>query len=59
MEKIFAFLISVGLMALGVWIVAGTKWESDPLLAWGLLGTLPAAIGSMSLYLAIRDVKIA
>jgi hypothetical protein len=58
MDAAFSFLISVGIIAFGIWIVAGTIAADSPL-AWTLIGLLPAIVGSISLYQAIRDVKIA
>jgi hypothetical protein len=40
------------------WIVAGTI-AAGSALAWTLIGLLPAIVGSISLYQAIGDVKIA
>ena len=58
MEKLFSFLISVGLIVLGACIMAGPIWTGSPL-TWALFGSLPAAIGLVSLGLAVHDAKIA
>ena len=58
MDAAFSFLISVGIIAFGIWIVAGTIAAGSPL-AWALMGLLTAIVGSISLYQATRDVKIA
>ena len=58
MDAAFSFLISVGIIAFGIWIVAGTITAGSPL-AWALLGLLTVIVGSISLYQATRDLKIA
>jgi hypothetical protein len=58
MNAAFSLSISVGILALGVWIVAGTIAAGSPL-GWTLLGLLPVIVGSISFYEAIREVKIA
>jgi hypothetical protein len=58
MDAAFSFLISVGIIAFGIWIVAGTIAAGSPL-AWALMGLLTAIVGSISLYQATRDLKIA
>jgi hypothetical protein len=58
MNAAFSFSISVGILALGVWNVAGTIAAGSPL-GWTLLGLLSVIVGSISLYEAIREVKIA
>jgi hypothetical protein len=50
--------ISVGIIAFGIWIAAGTIGAGSPL-AWVLMGLLPVMIGTISLCLAIREVKVA
>ena len=50
--------ISVGIIAFGIWIVAGTIAAGSPL-AWALMGLLTTIVGSISLYEATRDLKIA
>jgi hypothetical protein len=58
MNAAFSFLISVGILALGIWIVAGSIAAGSPL-GWTLMGLLAVIVGSISLYDAVRDVKIA
>jgi hypothetical protein len=58
MNAAFSFLISIGTVAFGIWIVAGTIAADSPL-AWALMGTLTVIVGSISLYQAIRGLKIA
>ncbi|MEH2506772.1 MULTISPECIES: hypothetical protein [unclassified Bradyrhizobium] len=58
MDDAFSFLISVGIIAFGIWIAAGTIGTGSPLV-WTLLGLLTVIVGSISLYLATRDVRIA
>jgi hypothetical protein len=43
---------------LGIWIVAGSIAAGSPL-GWTLMGLLAVIVGSISLYEAVRDVKIA
>jgi hypothetical protein len=54
----FSFLISIGLVAFGISIVTGTIGGSSTF-AWALMGLLTVIVGSISLYQAIRDRKIA
>jgi hypothetical protein len=58
MDAAFSFVISVGIIAFGIWIVAGTI-AAGSALAWALMGLLTVIVGSISLYQATRDVKIA
>ena len=58
MNAAFSFLISIGILALGIWIVAGSIAAGSPL-GWTLMGLLAVIVGSISLYDAVRDVKIA
>jgi hypothetical protein len=58
MDAAFSFLISVGIIAFGIWIVAGAI-AAGSALAWTLMGLLTVIVGSISLYQAIREVKIA
>jgi len=55
MDAAFSLLIPVGIIAFGIWIVAGTIAAGSPL-AWTLMGLLPAIVGSISLHQAIGDV---
>jgi len=58
MDAAFSFLISVAILAFGIWIVAGTIAAGSPL-GWTLMGLLTVIVGSISLYQETRDVKIA
>ena len=58
MNDAFSLLISVGIIAFGIWIVAGATAAGSSS-AWTLIGLLIVLVGSDSLYLAIREVKIA
>ena len=58
MDAAFSLSISVGILAFGIWIVAGTIAAGSPL-GWMLMGLLTVIVGSISLYDATRDVKIA
>ena len=53
MDTTFSFLISAGIIAFGVWIVAGTIAAGSPL-TWTLMGSLPVVVGFISLYQAVR-----
>jgi hypothetical protein len=58
MDDAFSFSISLGIIAFGIWIAAGTIGAGSPL-AWMLIGLLPVIVGTISLYLAIREVGVA
>jgi hypothetical protein len=58
MNDAFSLLISVGIIAFGIWIAAGTIGAGSPM-AWMLMGLLPVLVGTISLCLAIREVKVA
>ena len=58
MDAAFSFLISAGIIAFGICIVAGTIAAGSPL-GWTLMGLLTVIVGSISLYDATRDVKTA
>jgi hypothetical protein len=49
MNAVFSFLISVGIIAFGIRIIAGSIAAGSPL-AWALMGLLTAIVGSISLY---------
>jgi hypothetical protein len=57
MDAAFSFLISIGIIAFGVWIIASSIAAGSPL-AWALMGLLATIVGSISLYQATRDLKI-
>jgi len=50
--------ISVGIIAFGIWIAVGAIGAGAHL-AWMLMGLLPVIVGTICLYLAICDVKVA
>jgi len=54
MNNAFSFSISIGIIAFGIWIAAAGSH-----LAWVLIGLLPVIVGSISLYLAIREIRVA
>ncbi len=56
MNAAFSLSISVGILAFGIWIVAGAIATGSPL-GWSLMGLLTVIVGSISLYQATRDVK--
>lgn len=58
MDAAFSFLISIGIIAFGVWIIASSIAAGSPL-AWALMGLLTAIVGWISFYQATRDLKIA
>jgi hypothetical protein len=49
METAVAYLISVGITACGIWVVAGTIAAGSPW-AWTLAGLITVAVGSFSLF---------
>jgi hypothetical protein len=53
MDTTLSFLISAGIIAFGVWIVAGTIAAGSPL-TWTFMGLLPVVVGLISLYQAVR-----
>jgi hypothetical protein len=56
MDAAFSYLISVGLIAFGVWIAAA-KAGSGSLLVWTLVGLIPVVVGLISLFSEIRNDK--
>jgi hypothetical protein len=58
MNDAFSFSISLGIIAFGIWIAAGTIGAGSHL-AWMLIGLLPVIVGTISLYLAVREVRLA
>ena len=58
MDTALSYLISAGIIAFGVWIVAGTVTAGSPM-AWTLIGLVPMVVGSVSLYQVVSDVKTA
>ena len=51
MDAAFSFLISIGIIAFGIWIVTVTTATGSP---WALIGLLTVIVGSLSLYQATR-----
>jgi hypothetical protein len=49
MDMVLSFLISAGIIAFGVWVVAMTIDEGWSL-AWPLMGLLAVIVGAISLY---------
>ena len=58
MNDAVSLSISIGIIAFGIWIAAGTIGPGSHLV-WLLLGLLPVSVGTISLYLAIREVGVA
>ena len=56
MNAAISFQISIGIIAFGIWIAAGTTDSSSPL-SWALMGLLTVIVGSISVYQTIRDLK--
>src|SRR5258708_39939277 len=56
MDTVLSFLISAGIIAFGVWVVAGTIIAGWPW-AWPLMGLLAVIIGLLSLYGSVRDAR--
>ena len=54
MDLVFSFLISAGIIAFGVWVVAETITAGWP---WTLMGLLVVTVGLLSLYGSIRDAR--
>jgi hypothetical protein len=53
-DTVLSFLISAGIIAFGVWVVAGTIPAGWP---WTLMGLLAVIIGLLSLYGSVRDAR--
>jgi hypothetical protein len=49
MDTALAYLISVGIVGFGFWVVAAAKARSDVFLIWIVLGLLIIAVGLISL----------
>jgi hypothetical protein len=56
MDTVLSLLISVGIIAFGVWIVAGALAAGSPL-AWTLMGLLTVIVGLISLYGSVREAR--
>jgi hypothetical protein len=59
MDTALAYLISVGIVGFGVWVIAAAKGGSDIFLIWIVLGLLTIAVGLISLLGEIRNRKAA
>ena len=57
METAVAYLISVGITASGIWIVAASLAAGAPL-AWTLAGLATVAIGSLSLFEQVKALTV-
>jgi hypothetical protein len=58
MDRALSLLISAGIAAFGVWII-GYTMASGSSLGWTLMGILPLILGSISLYQAIGEARLA
>jgi hypothetical protein len=56
MDTVLSLLISVGIIAFGVWIVARALAAGSPL-AWTLMGLLTVIVGLISLYGSVREAR--
>ena len=58
MERALSLLISAGIAAIGVWITGYTIASRLPL-GWTFMGILTIILGSISLYQAIGEARLA
>jgi hypothetical protein len=58
MNRALSLLISAGIAAFGVWIIGYTMASESPL-GWTLMGILSIILGSISLYQAIGEARLA
>jgi hypothetical protein len=58
MDAVLSFLISAGITAFGLWTITCAIEAGSPI-GFTLMGILPVAIGSISFYEAIREVRLA
>jgi len=58
MNDAVSFSISIGIIGFGIWIASGTIGAGSHL-GWMLIGLLPVMVGTISLYLAVREVGVA
>ena len=49
MEKFTAYLISAGMLAFGIWMVATAELRWGSLMFWPVVGMAPIAVGAASL----------
>ena len=58
MDRGLSFLISAGITAFGLWIVASTVASGSPI-CWTLMGILSIILGLISLYQTIGEARLA
>jgi hypothetical protein len=56
MNAVLSFLISAGIIAFGLWAIIWSIKAGLPI-GFTLMGILPVAIGSVSFYESIREVR--
>ena len=54
MDTVLSILISAGIIAFGVWVVAGTIAAGWP---WTLMGLLAVIVGVLGLYESVRTPR--
>jgi hypothetical protein len=60
MDKVFAVLISAGLIAFGILVVVfAAKTASGSSLVWTLMGLMPVVVGLISLFCEYRNDRTA
>jgi hypothetical protein len=60
MDKVFAVLISAGLIAFGILVVVfAAKTASVSSLVWTLMGLMPVVVGLISLFCEYRNDRTA
>jgi hypothetical protein len=57
MEKLTAYLISAGILAFGIWIVANAELRWGSLMFWLVVGAAPIAVGTASLANEIDNAR--
>lgn len=59
MDTLFSYLISLGLIAFGIWIVAAAaRATSGSLLLWTIIALMPVVVGPLSLFGEMRSDKV-
>jgi hypothetical protein len=59
MDTLFSYLISLGLIAFGIWIVAAAaRATSGSLLLWTIIALMPVVVGLLSLFGEMRSDKV-
>ncbi len=58
MDRALSLLISAGIAAFGAWIIGYTIASGSPL-GWTLMGIVSIILGSISLYQAILEPRLA